>query len=218
MKSWSLIVAALYALVLLILMAPLVLFAFGHVTSFSEIQEMLSTWQIWLIIVLMFAAQFALLRVPVQMANRRPVSQRPVIITMIAAGFAMALLVFGAGVSIYEFATRLENFTVFWLTAALGIGSWGFWSVYFYRSSKRHEADARLARIRQHLMAGSILELLVAVPTHIIARQRDYCCAGLMTFLGLTAGVSVMLFAFGPAVYFLFVERWKRLHPTQTKA
>ena len=30
-------------------------------------------------------------------------------------------------------------------------------------------------------------------------------------------GVSVMLFAFGPAVFFLFVERWKRLHPTPRK-
>jgi hypothetical protein len=26
-------------------------------------------------------------------------------------------------------------------------------------------------------------------------------------------GISVMLFAYGPAVFFLFVERWKRIHP-----
>jgi hypothetical protein len=59
--------------------------------------------------------------------------------------------------------------------------------------------------------------LLIAVPTHIVARCRDYCCAGFMTFLGLTMGVSVMLFAFGPALLFLFAERWKRLHPTPDK-
>ena len=57
------------------------------------------------------------------------------------------------------------------------------------------------------------VELLIAVPTHVVARCRDYCCAGLMTFIGLTMGVSVMLFAYGPAVYFLFAERWRRLHP-----
>jgi hypothetical protein len=70
--------------------------------------------------------------------------------------------------------------------------------------------------VTQHcraLFKGSILELLIAVPTHIVARCRDYCCAGFMTFLGLTMGFSVMLFAFGPAVFFLFAERWKRLHP-----
>jgi hypothetical protein len=31
--------------------------------------------------------------------------------------------------------------------------------------------------------------------------------------LGLTAGMSVMLFAFGPAVFFLFLARWRKLHP-----
>lgn len=218
MKYWSLIVATLYTLVLLVLMAPLVLFAFGHITRFSEVQEVLSTWQTWLIVFLMFAAQFALLRVPVQMANCRPVSQRPVIFTIAAAGFAMALLIIGTSLSIYEFATQLKSIHGLWISLTLGMGSWVFWSVYFHRASKRVELDAKLSHIRKHLMAGSILELLVAVPTHIVARHRDYCCAGLMTFLGLAAGVSVMLFAFGPAVYFLFVERWKRLHPAQARA
>jgi hypothetical protein len=54
---------------------------------------------------------------------------------------------------------------------------------------------------------------LIAVPTHVVVRCRDYCCAGFLTFIGLTMGVSVMLFAYGPAVFFLYVERWKRLHP-----
>ena len=53
----------------------------------------------------------------------------------------------------------------------------------------------------------------IAVPTHIVARSRDYCCAGFMTFFGLTMGISVMLFAFGPAVFFLYIDRWRRLHP-----
>ena len=60
---------------------------------------------------------------------------------------------------------------------------------------------------------GSVLELLIAVPTHIVARHRDYCCAGLLTFIGLAMGVSVMLFAFGPVVLLLFAQRWQRLHP-----
>jgi len=34
-----------------------------------------------------------------------------------------------------------------------------------------------------------------------------------MTFIGLTMGVSVMLFSFGPAVFFLYADRWKKLHP-----
>jgi len=61
--------------------------------------------------------------------------------------------------------------------------------------------------------AGSILELLIAVPTYVVARYRDYCCGGFITFVGLAMGAAVMLFAYGPAVFYLFAERWKRLHP-----
>lgn len=212
MKYWPLLVAALYALVLLILFVPLVFVGLGHLMSLRDIQEELSSWQTWLILFLMFGAQFCLLRVPVQIASRRPVSRRPVIITVIAAGFAMALLVFGASLSIYEAATQLKSNTLL-ICPILGIVSWVFWSLYFYRSSKQEEPETGVARLKKQLMTGSVLELLIAVPTHILARQREYCCAGLLTFIGLTAGVAVMLFAFGPAVYFLFVERWKKLHP-----
>ena len=81
-------------------------------------------------------------------------------------------------------------------------------------ASRRMDAPRDLvARQCRLLFHGSILELMIAVPTHIVARYRDYCCAGFMTFIGLTMGISVMLFAFGPALYFLFAERWRRLHP-----
>lgn len=48
---------------------------------------------------------------------------------------------------------------------------------------------------------------------HVIVRHRNECCAGFLTFFGLTTGMAVMLFAFGPAVFVLFVQRWKKLHP-----
>lgn len=83
----------------------------------------------------------------------------------------------------------------------------------FYRSSRTSMAADVVSRQCRLMLRGSILELLVAVPTHIVARSRDYCCAGCMTFIGLTLGISVMLFSFGPAVFFLYVERWRRLHP-----
>jgi len=63
------------------------------------------------------------------------------------------------------------------------------------------------------MLRGSIIELLIAVPTHIVSRSRDYCGGGFMTFIGLTLGISVMLFSYGPAVFFSYVDRWRRLHP-----
>jgi hypothetical protein len=85
--------------------------------------------------------------------------------------------------------------------------------VLFYRSSRGANPPDVISRQCRLLLRGSILELLIAVPTHIVARSRDYCCAGAMTFVGLTLGISVMLFSYGPAVFFLYAERWRRLHP-----
>jgi hypothetical protein len=91
--------------------------------------------------------------------------------------------------------------------------TWCLWSLIFYRLGRKQEPGDFMQRQSKALLRGSILELLVAVPTHIVARNRDYCCAGFMTFVGLAMGLSVMLFSFGPAVFFLFVARWRRLHP-----
>jgi hypothetical protein len=63
------------------------------------------------------------------------------------------------------------------------------------------------------MLRGSFLELLIAVPTHIVARSRDYCCAGAYTFIGIALGLAVMLLSFGPGVFLLFVDRWKQRHP-----
>jgi hypothetical protein len=92
--------------------------------------------------------------------------------------------------------------------------TWCLWSLIFFRLGRKEKAGDFIQRQSRTLLRGSILELLVAVPTHIVARQRDYCCAGFMTFIGLAMGISVMLFSFGPAVFFLFVARWRRLHPS----
>jgi hypothetical protein len=73
-----------------------------------------------------------------------------------------------------------------------------------------------LKRSLRWLLRGSILELLVAVPSHIIVRRRGDCCAPLGTFWGIATGISVMLLCFGPSVFFLFVERFERLKPKST--
>lgn len=211
MKNWSLIVALLYGLILVVLMFPLATVAFAPKTpTISDLSEALYQWQTWLILALMISAQFALLRIPVARSMGRPVAQRSVWATILAASFMMGLLMLGAVASLHEFFTRLEGASGFLPAFICGLMSWLFWAIYFHRSLSSIQ---HTSAIQKYLWGGSILELLVAVPTHIIARQRDYCCAGIMTFVGLSCGLAVMLFAFGPALYVLFSERWKRLHP-----
>ena len=218
MKKWPFIVAGLYGLALLAHSGPLIMFAFLPETfskppNLSDVREFFTSGWVWCPIGVMVLAQFALLRVPVAIASRRPVTQRPLLMTILGAALMMGLLVFGAAISLYEMAVKDKGDDRVWMVVALGIVSWLFWAFYFYVTTKGASPDAQVAGIKRSLWKGSILELLVAIPTHIVARHRDYCCAGFLTFIGLCCGFSVMLFAFGPAVYFLFVERWRRLHP-----
>ena len=127
----------------------------------------------------------------------------------------MGAMVAGGLFSIYEFIFRDQGNGgwIAWTALISGLVTWCVWSVVFYRVSRPEQASDVISRQCRLLLKGSILELLIAVPTHVVARYRDYCCAGFMTFVGLTMGASVLLFSYGPAVFFLFVERWNRLHP-----
>jgi len=87
-------------------------------------------------------------------------------------------------------------------------GVWTIWAFVFGFYTIGGGRVNFMKRLVRSLIAGSILELLVAVPAHVLARTRNYCCAGFGTFWGIAAGISVMLFAVGPAVFVLFARRY----------
>ena len=215
MKHWAWVVAALYVAMLLVMTVPAVLLAFTPHTSLGEAAKAFTWLPYWLWLAVMFVSQLALLAVPVRVASLRPVTQGPIWRTILAGGFAAGALAVGAFLSIYEFAARDKGIGNWcgWVAVVLGLVTWGIWALVFLRISGGTEPADLVSRQCRCLFKGSVLELLIAVPTHIVARYRDYCCAGFLTFIGLTMGVSVMLFAYGPAVFLLFVQCWKRLHP-----
>ena len=219
MKRWALLVAILYALILALLALPVILICLWPEVDITSAATPYITWQWWLILALMGLAQAALLAVPVRVASRRPMARIPLIKTVLVAALMMAGLVVGAFLCIYEvlfFNPNSSSNGSSWTVPIIGIASWCGWGIVFFRLSQRVNAEDLTSRLCRYLLKGSILELLIAVPTHIVARCRDYCCAGFMTFIGLTLGMAVMLFSFGPGVFFLFVARWRRLHPEQS--
>jgi hypothetical protein len=230
MKRWAVIVAVLYGLMLGVLALPVVLTAFYPLKGFKDAAEGLQAvsdaarlygmWQWWLWLVVMGLAQAAMLAVPVRLASGRPMARRPLALSVLAGGLMMGWLVTGALFSLCEFVFRDKAGDKEWVpysALGLGVAAWCVWALIFFRLSRTTEPEDLVSRQCKWLLKGSILELLIAVPTHIVARCRDYCCAGWMTFIGLTLGMSVMLFSFGPGVFFLFVARWRRLHPDPGK-
>lgn len=90
---------------------------------------------------------------------------------------------------------------------------WLVWGLIFHHFAKSDEAETLVQRTTRWLLRGSILELLVAVPSHIVIRQREDCCAPIVSFWGIVTGISVMLMSFGPGVLFLFARRMRRKQP-----
>lgn len=243
MKRWALIVLGLYLLILVALTVPLLELGFvsrsdleqiatmpaksisqvqssiAALTDSRQVREVFVYPQYWLWLLVMVLGQAALLVVPVRVASRRPVTRRSLLWPILAAALMMGGLAVGALYSMFEFIYRDKVPSWIW-SSALGGGAmlWVVWTLVFYRLSRNAEPGDVVSRQCRLLLKGSILELLIAVPTHIVARARDYCCAGLMTFIGIVLGVSVMLFSFGPSVFFLYVERWRRLHPQSQEA
>ena len=225
MKRWAWLVVGLYFAMLAVLTLPMIWAGFCPKMQMAEAFDVFASPFYWIWLAVMLAGQLLLLLVPVLVAEKRLKSRRPLLVPVITAALLFALLFVAAGLALWcgiwgdkdpafldsvSLPQGLVLFDLIGFTVAL----WLAWALVFWRFAKTAATpEALLPRLTRWLLAGSILEFLVAVPCHIATRQRNDCCAPMGSFLGLAFGVSVMLMAFGPGVFFLFVARWRRLHP-----
>ena len=219
MKRWAVLVVILYLCALLALTMPLAIGAFYPSMSVGNMAEVFLAWPYWMVLAVMTFGQAVMLLVPVDTTFRRPNIQRSVVWPVLASGLMIGLLAGGAIVSILEFIYR--DTALDWRNLLLGIAVvlvlWLAWTLIFYRLNRDSPPMDVVTRHCRLLLKGSILELLIAVPTHVIARYRNYCCAGFLTFLGIAFGLAIMIFSFGPGVFLLFVKRWNQIHPNLEK-
>jgi hypothetical protein len=213
----------------------------GNGSSFHDELKLYLQWGYWLWLAVLVAGQALLLLLPINITERRLPARRPLKVPVIVTAFFLANL-FVAGIfSIICAIFTDDSFYTFsfvdWILGhktsnagqpqTIDVTGWGFatsafivlgifwiiWAIIFRRYAKSDEPDTLIKRATRWLLRGSILELLVAVPSHVIVRRRDDCCAPVGTFWGIATGISVMLLCFGPGVYFLFVERCRKLKP-----
>jgi len=196
-------------------------------------------WGYWLWLTILAGGQFLLLLLPIHIAERRLPARRPLKTPVIVTAFFLANLVLAGIFSIlcalyadkaFDYFNLFARFhpgatqngqnnnsgngTLFTMILTL-IVFWMLWAFIFSRSAKTDAPGALIKRATRWLLRGSILELLIAVPSHVIVRRRDDCCAPMGTFWGIATGISVMLLCFGPGVFFLFAERCRRLKPKE---
>jgi hypothetical protein len=238
MKRWAVLTVLIYALALIILSVPVTFAAFANWgkndmnVKFQDLFQLYLQWQYWLWLGILVGGQALLLLLPVDISERRLPARRKLKVPVIVTAFFLASLCFAGilsilcaifkdrGLDVLSFVdnifTKGGNATNLGVIINLLIDTsvfWIAWACIFRRYAKSDEPDALLKRALRWLLRGSILELLVAVPSHVIVRRRDDCCAPAGTFWGIATGISVMLLCFGPGVYFLFVERFQKLKP-----
>jgi hypothetical protein len=154
--------------------------------------------------------QFLLVSLSVDTSDRWLKPRTRIVFSIVVAGLLLAVLTFAAVFSIAVASRGVE--AVDWAWAVL-IGAlfvpWVIWSIAFYRYSRN--TDDVVSRAVTWLLRGSVLELLIAVPSHVIVRRRNDCCAPAVTAFGIASGIAIMLLSFGPSVLFLFKRRMESL-------
>jgi len=217
MKRIAVFVCFAYAAIFIALTWPSLMIAFFPV-SMAKCVAVYSNWPpYWILLAVLVFCQAGLLLIPLRITSRRPIARKHIFLPVIVSGLLIGALSLGVICSLYEFVAK-GLFSEKWETwAALAACAviWAIWSVVFCRVTRNEEPKSVIQKQCRRLLQGSVITLLVAVPTHIVARCRGYCCAGFFTFIGIAFGIAVMLACFGPAVYFLYADRWRKLHPKQ---
>jgi hypothetical protein len=214
MRKWGIVITVFYALILLGLIVPgAVLFTGGDFSNWPKliqgVEEMYKEWMFWIPAGAVLASQALLLFLSVDTSQKRLKPRAHILVSCTVAAVLTALLS-SAVVWSLGFAIRGDNFwrglfekeaniLIFW--GAL----WLLWGILFYLYFRNSSAAA--TRIISWLLKGSVLELLVVVPCHVIVRRRDDCSAPIVTSLGIATGIAIMLLSFGPSVLLLYKKR-----------
>lgn len=243
MKRWALLTVVIYVATLVLLAFPVIFVAFaGKNYSIQQALDTYFYWGFWVWLAVLALGQVLLLLVPIDISERRLPSRRKLKVPVIVGTFLLGNLFLAGLLSLLCAIFKDNGFRIFdlqdlfiWISNAFNparhlpspnhdsilsllwplLASWFLWAIIFRRAARADAPDALIKRLTRWLLRGSILELLVAVPSHVIVRRRDDCCAPMGTFWGIATGISVMLLCFGPGVYFLFVERFERLKPKE---
>jgi hypothetical protein len=215
MRKWGIIISLFYALVVLVLLVPGALLISGDkplsTDFYHDLGAMYASFWIWILIAVLLAGQALLLFVSVDTQWRRLRPRAHVLVTTVATTALILLLALSALTClIYAVNHKDDDFGLLerYLSnvAVLSLFAiWLLWAGLFYLYARKYSGAT--TRAVTWLLRGSILELLVAVPCHVIVRRREECCAPVVTGLGITTGLAIMLLSFGPSVLFLYKRR-----------
>jgi hypothetical protein len=199
----------------------LLIFGITKICFYKEYVNIIDVLPFTLIVAaVLLLCQIFFFDIKVDIVDKRPVSKRKITVATIFIALLMAVLTFTAFVVLClviltedgpgwgpSYETIIQVFFIL-----LFFGSWFFWGWGFLSTYKGGEGNFMTKTISR-LMAGSVMELIIAIPSHILFRQRDDCCAPMFSYFGIVMGTTVLLFAFGPGIVFLYLKRMNDKKP-----
>jgi hypothetical protein len=214
MRKWGLVVSLFYAAVVVLLLVPCEVALIRNWTSItafrSGVMEFYGYWITWVWVGVLVLGQVLLIALSANTSGQRLKPRTRIVFSIAAAGLLLAVLtvsvVSSVAVAIRGDLTDDSAWAI--LIGGLAV-PWIVWAIAFYRYSR--DTEDIVTRAVTWLLRGSVLELLVAVPSHVIVRRRHDCCAPAVTGFGIATGIAIMLLSFGPSVLFLFKKRMDRL-------
>jgi len=206
------LITLIYAALLLFLLIPFTIWIGEGDTAtfelsagvewFTEEATEPATWWAYAWFGLLVIAQALLFLLSVDRKQQRMRPQRRLGMAVAAIVIAAGLLGLGAFAAII--AVVWGDDIPDWLLWPF-VFAWPILAFVFY--AYRAGISTRLDSLLNWLITGSVIELLIAVPCHVIIRQRDTCCAQGISAIGLSTGIAVMLLTLGPGVWFLYQKK-----------
>ncbi len=214
MRKWGIVITAVYALILLAVLIPGTALLSsdkfnGWPAFFRGLGETYSTWMVWVPIVILVSGQALLLFLSVDTSQKR-LKPRAHILVSCAVGAILTALLTSAVIWSLGFVIRGNDFWDHIFETNLSVlafwaGLWLLWGILFYLYFRN--SSEWVTRIISWLLKGSVLELLIVVPCHVIVRRRHDCSAPIATSFGIATGIAIMLLSFGPSILLLYKKR-----------
>ncbi len=136
----------------------------------------------------------------------RPIKKRRLILPVIVASLMGAIITGGATLALGELLRQNKEDWFEYFFWGMLAASWIVWGCVFFIYTRKLDRYNALKRITLWLLAGSLLELVASIPSHLIVSRRPGCFVGMGTMFGIIAGLWVMLWAFGPGIVLLFLR------------
>jgi hypothetical protein len=214
MRKWGIVVSTFYALILLVILLPAFMLLaedkfYDLRQFFQNLKEIWLSWEVWVTFAILLSSEALLLFLSVDTTQKRLKPRSHILVSCLIAAVLTALIscavIWSLGV-----AVRGDKFPISFTGSELDMlgwlgALWLIWGILFYFYFR--DSSVVLTRIISWLLKGSILELLVAVPCHVIVRRRHECSAPAVTSFGIVTGIAIMLLSFGPSVLFLYKKR-----------